>query len=48
MDGFIRLSRPSPRESSLFTDLRTKAGFELKLTADHRVLTVNRGDVACL
>jgi ribonucleoside-diphosphate reductase alpha chain len=28
--------------------LRTKAGFELKLTADHRVLTANRGDVpAC-
>ena len=25
--------------------LRTKAGFELKLTADHRVLTQNRGDV---
>ncbi|MFN7971830.1 MAG: LAGLIDADG family homing endonuclease [Acidobacteriota bacterium] len=25
--------------------LRTKAGFELKLTADHRVLTRNRGDV---
>lgn len=28
--------------------LRTRAGFELKLTADHRVLTANRGDVpAC-
>ena len=28
--------------------LRTKAGYELKLTADHRVLTINRGDVpAC-
>ncbi len=28
--------------------LRTKAGFELKLTADHKVLTANRGDVpAC-
>jgi ribonucleoside-diphosphate reductase alpha chain len=26
--------------------LRTRAGFELKLTADHRVLTANRGDVA--
>jgi len=26
--------------------LRTKAGFELKLTADHRVFTANRGDVA--
>jgi ribonucleoside-diphosphate reductase alpha chain len=26
--------------------LRTKAGFELKLTADHRVYTANRGDVA--
>ncbi|MBA3517906.1 MAG: vitamin B12-dependent ribonucleotide reductase, partial [Rhizobiales bacterium] len=25
--------------------LRTKAGYELKLTADHRVLTRNRGDV---
>ena len=28
--------------------LRTRAGFELRLTADHRVLTANRGDVpAC-
>src|SRR5207237_3827893 len=28
--------------------LRTKAGYELRLTADHRVLTANRGDVpAC-
>ena len=28
--------------------LRTRAGFELKLTGDHRVLTANRGDVpAC-
>jgi ribonucleoside-diphosphate reductase alpha chain len=28
--------------------LRTRAGFELKLTGDHRVLTTNRGDVpAC-
>jgi len=28
--------------------LRTRAGFELELTADHRVLTANRGDVpAC-
>jgi ribonucleoside-diphosphate reductase alpha chain len=28
--------------------LRTRAGLELKLTADHRVLTMNRGDVpAC-
>jgi ribonucleoside-diphosphate reductase alpha chain len=28
--------------------LRTKAGYELKLTADHRVLTASRGDVpAC-
>jgi ribonucleoside-diphosphate reductase alpha chain len=28
--------------------LRTKAGYEIKLTADHRVLTANRGDVrAC-
>ncbi len=28
--------------------LRTKAGFELKLTGDHKVLTANRGDVpAC-
>ncbi|MBY0513326.1 MAG: HNH endonuclease [Gemmataceae bacterium] len=28
--------------------LRTKAGYEVKLTADHRVLTANRGDVpAC-
>ncbi len=28
--------------------LRTRAGFEVKLTGDHRVLTVNRGDVpAC-
>ncbi len=28
--------------------LRTASGYELKLTADHRVLTVNRGDVpAC-
>ncbi|MFQ5505459.1 MAG: LAGLIDADG family homing endonuclease, partial [Planctomycetota bacterium] len=26
--------------------LRTKGGFELELTADHRLLTVNRGDVA--
>jgi ribonucleoside-diphosphate reductase alpha chain len=26
--------------------LRTKAGFELRLTADHKVLTVDRGDVA--
>ena len=26
--------------------LRTKAGYGLKLTADHRVLTTNRGDVA--
>ena len=26
--------------------LRTKAGYSLKLTADHRVLTVHRGDVA--
>jgi len=26
--------------------LRTKSGLELKLTADHRVLTLNRGDVA--
>ena len=26
--------------------LTTKAGFELKLTADHKVLTKNRGDVA--
>jgi ribonucleoside-diphosphate reductase alpha chain len=26
--------------------LRTAAGYELKLTADHRVLTANRGDVA--
>jgi ribonucleoside-diphosphate reductase alpha chain len=25
--------------------LRTRAGYELKLTADHRVLTANRGDV---
>ena len=25
--------------------LRTRAGYEVKLTADHRVLTVNRGDV---
>lgn len=29
-------------------ELRTKAGFTLKLTGDHRVLTANRGDVpAC-
>ena len=28
--------------------LRTKAGYEVKLTADHRFLTANRGDVpAC-
>jgi ribonucleoside-diphosphate reductase alpha chain len=26
--------------------LRTKSGYEVKLTADHRVLTANRGDVA--
>jgi intein/homing endonuclease len=28
--------------------LRTKAGFEVKLTGDHRVLTANRGDVPAL
>ena len=27
-------------------ELRTKAGYRLRLTADHRVLTANRGDVA--
>src|SRR6266481_4795678 len=26
--------------------LRTRGGFELRLTAEHRVLTVNRGDIA--
>src|SRR6267378_2125153 len=26
--------------------LRTRGGFELRLTAEHKVLTVNRGDIA--
>src|SRR5205807_2397156 len=28
--------------------LRTKSGYEIKLTGDHKVLTANRGDVSAL
>ncbi len=48
-DGQVHDIRPAfPTGTKPVYRLRTRAGFELKLTADHRVLTANRGDVpAC-
>ncbi|MGL6075541.1 MAG: LAGLIDADG family homing endonuclease [Fimbriiglobus sp.] len=46
-DGQIREIKPAfiTGEKPVYR-LVTKSGFELKLTADHKVMTVNRGDVA--
>ncbi|HKY40971.1 MAG TPA: LAGLIDADG family homing endonuclease [Polyangiaceae bacterium] len=48
-DGALHSIAPAfPTGTKPVYRLTTKAGFELKLTADHRVLTLNRGDVpAC-
>jgi ribonucleoside-diphosphate reductase alpha chain len=48
-DGELHpISAAFPTGTKPVYQLRTQAGFELKLTADHRVLTRNRGDVpAC-
>src|SRR5262249_52850076 len=45
-DGQLHSIRPAFRTGvkPVFL-LRTKSGYELKLTADHKVLTANRGDV---
>ena len=48
-DGGLHPVKPAFRtgEKPVYR-LRTKAGFEVKLTADHKILTANRGDVpAC-
>jgi ribonucleoside-diphosphate reductase alpha chain len=48
-DGQLRLVTPAFKtgEKPVYR-LRTRAGYEVKLTAEHRVLTANRGDVpAC-
>src|SRR2546426_552595 len=41
---FVTRIFPTGRKGVL--RLRTRGGFELRLTADHKVLTVNRGDIA--
>src|SRR3989339_420791 len=48
-DGQAHSTKPAyPTGTKPVYRLTTQAGFELKLTADHRVLTANRGDVpAC-
>ena len=40
------VSRIFPTGTKQVYRLKTKAGYSLRLTADHRVLTANRGDVA--
>src|SRR5262249_10335726 len=46
-DGqFHRITAAFQTGSKPVYHLRTKAGFKLKVTADHKVLTTNRGDVA--
>jgi ribonucleoside-diphosphate reductase alpha chain len=48
-DGALHAIKPAfPTGTKPVYRLTTKSGFELKLTADHRVFTLNRGDVpAC-
>ncbi|MEZ4464877.1 MAG: LAGLIDADG family homing endonuclease [bacterium] len=48
-DGELHAIAPAfPTGTRPVYRLRTRAGYELRLTADHRVLTANRGDVpAC-
>ncbi len=46
-DGRLHRIEPAfPTGTKPVYRLRTRAGLELRLTADHRVLTANRGDVA--